>query len=293
MVGRNALVLLAAVLPLASALAPPLRRALKAAKPLVVELLVEDAGSAWELDVEDLSARLRTAGAAALIAPRPLLGAFAAEQAKAKGNFPGPLPLLCEVDGDGWEAALVSAQDAGALGLAVRCGDESGASELRRLLDGVSEAGLEALVVAGAPELLGVAAAGGAAAIACDYETAAASASSEAEDVIVLGAWDGDDDELARLRAAGFGGLLLLDGVGGEIADGAPYCEGRVRAHRSKASKEWGGSMFASTSSDAATPEQKNPRLWAQSQRQAREIMHESARSRGLAPPKIKRNTVL
>ena len=86
MVGRNALVLLAAVLPLASALAPPLRRALKAAKPLVVELLVEDAGSAWELDVEDLSARLRTAGAAALIAPRPLLGAFAAEQAKVRAR---------------------------------------------------------------------------------------------------------------------------------------------------------------------------------------------------------------
>ena len=51
--------------------------------------------------------------------------------------------------------------------------------------------------------------------------------------------------------------------------------------------------MFASTSGDVATPAERNPRMWAQSQRQAREMMHESAKSRGLAPPKIKRNTVL
>ena len=51
--------------------------------------------------------------------------------------------------------------------------------------------------------------------------------------------------------------------------------------------------MFASTSSDVAPPAVRNPRMWQQSQRQAREIMHESAKSRGLAPPKIKRNTVL
>ena len=33
--------------------------------------------------------------------------------------------------------------------------------------------------------------------------------------------------------------------------------------------------------------------LWAQSQRQARDMMHESARSRDLPAPKLKRNTVL
>ena len=51
--------------------------------------------------------------------------------------------------------------------------------------------------------------------------------------------------------------------------------------------------MFAATNADAAPPSVRNPRAWAQSQRQAREIMHESASSRGLPPPKIKRNTVL
>ena len=50
--------------------------------------------------------------------------------------------------------------------------------------------------------------------------------------------------------------------------------------------------MFGATSQDS-TPAQRNPRLWAQSQRQAREMMDHSARSRELPPPKLKRNTVL
>ena len=292
-----------ALAPLAGALAPPLRRALKVAKPLVIELQVEQPEDAWHLDIEELSSRLRTAGAAALIAPRELLATFASEQAAARGNFPGPLPLLCEVGADGWQAALAAAQDANVAGISVRCGDASSAEALTELLEATTAAGLECLVMAGARELVDVAQAGGASAVACDYADASpsdgssgggdAAAASSAAPPVVLGAWDGDDDELARLRAAGFGGLLLLDGVGGQLAEGSAYCESRVRAHRSKASKEWGGSMFASTNSDVAPPSVRNPRMWAQSQRQAREIMHESAKSRGLPPPKIKRNTVL
>jgi hypothetical protein len=53
--------------------------------------------------------------------------------------------------------------------------------------------------------------------------------------------------------------------------------------------QEWGGSMFASTNADVAPPGVRNPRMWAQSQRQAREIMHESAKSRDLPPPKLVR----
>ena len=70
------------------------------------------------------------------------------------------------------------------------------------------------------------------------------------------------------------------------------WCESRVKLFRSKASRQWGGSMFGATSQDS-TPAQRNPRLWAQSQRQAREMMDHSARSRELPPPKLKRNTVL
>jgi len=46
--------------------------------------------------------------------------------------------------------------------------------------------------------------------------------------------------------------------------------------------------MFG-TVGENASPEQRNPRMWAQSKRQAREVMHESARSRGLPPPKLKK----
>jgi len=41
--------------------------------------------------------------------------------------------------------------------------------------------------------------------------------------------------------------------------------------------------------SDDLPPERKNPVAWAQSKRQAREIMHESAASRGLPPPKLRK----
>ena len=102
----------------------------------------------------------------------------------------------------------------------------------------------------------------------------------------------GDDDELYALREAGFEALLLVDGCVGDIGANAGWCESRVKLFRSKASRQWGGSMFGATSDDS-TPAQRNPRLWAQSQRQAREMMVESARSRDLPAPKLKRNTVL
>ena len=302
---RHVLALLASLAPLAGSLAPPLARALKAPRPIVVELLVDaplDPDTA-RLDVESLSAQLRTCGANALIIRSDLIGEVANEQESARGSFPEPLPLLSHAgtlgnDAD-WKAALAAVTDANAAGLALRCADVGGADELREALEATCAAGLESLVLAGSPELLGIATAAGATAVACVYAEASkesaeeAGAKSDGAAPAMLGAWDGEDDELARLRDAGFSAMLLLDGCGGDVAAGAGYCESRVRAFRSKASNQWGGSMFASTNSDVAPPSARNPRMWAQSQRQAREIMHESAASRGLPPPKIKRNTVL
>jgi hypothetical protein len=57
---------------------------------------------------------------------------------------------------------------------------------------------------------------------------------------------------------------------------------------QSKASRVYGGSMFGTVGENAG-PEARNPRLWAQSKRQAREIQHDSASSRGLPPPSIKK----
>ena len=46
--------------------------------------------------------------------------------------------------------------------------------------------------------------------------------------------------------------------------------------------------MFG-TVGDGAPPEVRNRRMWDQSKRQAREIMHDSATSRGLPPPTLKK----
>lgn len=287
----------------AAALKPPLLRALSASKPLIVELQVEepDTSAVGFLDAAELSSRLRTAGAAAVIAPPMLVEAIISEQETARGGFPGPLPVLWDAsdssDESSWEvAAVAAAQGSGAAGVAVRCADAESASSLAVLVDAAGAAQLECLVLAGVPEVLDAAQAAGATAVACDYAMEESGAPLSADDsaaTVILGAWGGEDEELAQLRDAGWSAMLLLDGVGGEVAAGADYCEGRVRAFRSKASKAWGGSMFASTSGDASTPSGRNPRLWAQSQRQARELMHESAKSRGLSAPKLKKNPVL
>ena len=272
-----------------------LRGLLTKGKPIVVDLRVDAPADAWELDIQEISARLRTAGITALVAPSELIGAFVQEQSSARGNFPGPVPVLCDVPLDG-NTDLAALKEAGAAGIAVKCA--GGDSALAALLEDASAAKLESVVVAGSEKAAALADAGGATAIACEYEGATAAAAdahaSSSTSAVRLGAWDGDDDALVAKREEGFSAFLLLDGCGGDVAPpNAAWCEGRVRKFRSKASSEWGGSMFASTNTDVQPPSVRNPRMWAQSQRQAREIMHESARSRDLPPPKIPRNTVL
>ena len=81
--------------------------------------------------------------------------------------------------------------------------------------------------------------------------------------------------------------LLLRDGCDGSVGDGRYRCEALIKASKSKRSKLLSGSMFGVSENDG--PEKRNPRMWAQSKRQAKEIMHESAASRGLPPPKLKK----
>ena len=109
------------------------------------------------------------------------------------------------------------------------------------------------------------------------------------EGTVSLGCWDGSEEELKRLRDAGFRALLLEDACGGDVACGIGRCGALVRLARSNRSSKWSGSMFGATSDDVPPPSVRNPRMWAQSKRQAREIMHESAASRGLPPPKLKK----
>ena len=259
-------------------------------KPLVVEVTVDAPTEAWALDVEELSARLRTSGCAAFVAPAQLLSAFVAEQAKARGSFPGPVPVLCEVNLDIGSSKLEELRGEGAAGFAVRCAGGEDNAALTGLLEAAAAAKVECVVLAESVDAAQAADAGGAAAIVCAFS----GADPKEGDAPRLRAWTGDDDELLAARGDGFQGFLLVDGCGGDVAPAnAGWCESRIRTFRSKASRDYSGSMFASTNSDVAPPSARNPRMWAQSQRQAREMMHESARSRDLPPPKIARNTVL
>ena len=274
-----------------------LRRTLSRSRSLIVEVTQPDPATAWALDVTEASARLRDAGATALLVPPALLASVIEEQASAKGSFPEPLPVFCALDG-GDELGAAS----GAAGVAVRHASEGGASYapgFSELADAAQEAGLPLIVIAEDEAAHAAAAAAGAVAVACDYPVGSWTSVSEIggdEGVgpapVALGAWGGDGDEMYALREAGFEGQLLIDGCLGDIGANAPWCESRVKLFKSKASRQWGGSMFGATSDDS-TPATRNPRLWAQSQRQAREMMHESAKSRDLPAPKLKRNTVL
>ena len=91
-----------------------------------------------------------------------------------------------------------------------------------------------------------------------------------------------------RCAEQGAGALLLRDACDGSVYYGTDRCAALIRLSQSKQSLVYGGSMFG-TVGDNAPPEQRNPRMWAQSKRQSREIMHESAKSRGLPPPKLKK----
>lgn len=271
----------------------------KEKKPIVVDLRVDRPADAWPLDVREASEKLRKSGACALIAPHELVGAICEEQEAARGNFPGPLPVLCEIGlerddscSSDRAAELTTLKTAGAVGVAVRCDNGASAGDaLTTLLEESASAQLECLVIAGAEDVVAIAEAGGAAAVACAFDGATFEATGDA---VRLGAWDGDDDALVAARETGCTKFILMDGCGGELAPpNVAWCEGRVRSFRTQKSSQWGGSMFASTNGDVAPPGVRNPRMWAQSQRQAREIMYESAKSRDLPPPKLSRNTVL
>jgi len=257
-----------------AALAPPLSRALKQKQALIVDVV--DEGPVEALDLEDFSEMARDAGAAALLLPPSLLPAVAAEQRGAAGNFPGPVPLIARADANADLAALKSA---GACAVALP--EEALAADVAAA---AAAEGLEVLAWARGGDAYAAAAAAGVAAVVCDADAAAAAAD---DGVAVLGDWEGDADELDALREAGFGPLLLRDGCDGSVGDGRYRCEALIKASKSKRSKLLSGSMFGVSENDG--PEKRNPRMWAQSKRQAKEIMHESAASRGLPPPKLKK----
>ena len=214
-----------------------LRKTLGRGRKLVVEVALPDAADAWDLDVEEASAGVREAGAAALIVPEPLLRLVVAEQARAKGDFPGPLPVLCAMDAgahtDELPALLAELSQAGAAGVAVSCGSTEEV-DVRAVASASAAHDCELLVVAIDETIAAHAAQAGASIVACSsppsaWLAATAAGGGEAgsegnaegergrEPPVALGLWFGDDDELLSMREDGVDSALLLDGYGGNL----------------------------------------------------------------------------
>lgn len=284
-----------------------LRNVLSNGQPIIVDIQVDDPSTVWDLDVEELSERLRSqARVSAVTAPKALIDMFLKEQARAKGDYPGPVPIFCDVGADdttGSTDAVKELASQGAAGVMVRCADDDSLDAMRGVITAATAAGLESIVVAGSEVLRAAANEAGATAVACAFPDAAVDKDQEGTSsdgvAIQLGAWDGDTEKLKVLRERGFCAMLLLDGCAGEIKGqyASAWCEQCASVLRSKQNSEFAG-MAGSLGpthfgEPAPPPEKRNPRLWAQSQRQAREMMHESARSRGLPDPKLKRNSFI
>ena len=272
-----------------SAVLPSLRDALtSSSRPLLVELL--DAGPVDAMDAEELSTSCRKAGAAALLLPASMLGPVAAEQALAEGCFPGPLPLVCDLrSADLEELDLADLRSSGAS--AVAFGGSVFVGEAEAAVARARQADLDVLALVGSEADGALAEAAGACAVV--YDAGAAPPLEQADETAAAAAvrvdtWAGDEEGLYELREQGAGALLLRDACEGSVYYGTERCAALIRLSQSKQSLVYGGSMFG-TVGENASPEQRNPRMWAQSKRQAREVMHESARSRGLPPPKLKK----
>jgi hypothetical protein len=201
--------------------ATSLRKALSRGRQLIVELTPDDPAAAPVFELDELSARLRDAGAAAVVVPPTLVAPILAEQATAAGDYPGPLPVLCALEGldcDGGGVATL--RERGAAGVAVRVGADD-ADDLATLAAHTADAGLALLVLAA--DASGVSAAAAVAATvvvrafadegAADAEGSGVDAGASGTSLPVpLGAWDGSDEALARLRSDGVSAAMLLDG---------------------------------------------------------------------------------
>lgn len=261
-----------------------LHSALGGCRPVIVQIKDDTPADVASWAAEDVSECCRNAGAAVLVVQQELLRLVVNEQERAQGDYPGPVPVVCDLlDVDGSEpaaATLAQVRAAGAAGVLLEA--RSGAE----IVAAATSEQLESLILARSIEEVEIATAAGACAVICAFDGATATLAGAAHTV---GEWEGEDEELQDLRAKGFKALFLRDGCYGDVRGNGAYCASRVRLALSKKSLQWGGSMFGATSNDVVPPAQRNPRMWAQSQRQAKEIMHESAKSRGLPTPDSKK----
>ena len=226
-------------------------------RPIVVHLWDPNPSELTDFAIDDVSEACRKAGAAAILCQAALTSSISKEQEAQRGNFPGPLPIIVDCalkDLDAETCAGAKTLGAAAVGIRYYKGDydSDGALEeaLQSSIAAAEEAGLGAILLGefGADGDEGV---DGASGLASRFGAAAGLTKSAEEDGVALGCWDGSEQELQRLRGAGFAGLVLKNACQGDIAWGsrtkqpslaAQALTKLIKAALSKGDKSiWGG----------------------------------------------------
>jgi len=215
-----------------------LPQALSVQRPIIVHVWDAKPDKLETFAIDEVSKACRNAGAAAVLCSPKLLKAFVEEQELAMGGFPEPLPIIAQValkdmietETAGTElVAGAKKLGAAAIGIGYYASDWPEAEALEEALKGATaaaeEAGLDSLLLAqfGAG---GVEGSDSAAEVAARVGATAALAKEGAAEgaeggAALLGSWDGTDEELQRLRAAGFAGLILKNACRGDVGRGA------------------------------------------------------------------------
>ena len=210
-----------------------LTRALAKPRPLLVHVWDPNPDELSDFAIGDVSEAVRKSGATAVLVQPELVVPVAKEQEIHRGSFPGPVPVAVDaalrdlVDSASADDEIKAWKDQGAstIGLRYYEGDWSEEGSLEDALQGVitaaQKSGLDTILLAefGAN---GAEGADGSSELASRVGAAAGlTKAAEAGGAPAIGCWDGSDEELQRLRDAGFGGLILKNACRGDVAFGA------------------------------------------------------------------------
>jgi len=197
-----------------------------------VEYIRADGSDQSELELDVNSMQLRKLKTAAIwTSDLDALAGFAKEQRKAKGNFPGPCPVIWSGDSAEAEAAAAS----GASAVVLRASDLTHADTIGKL-------GLEVIwSVASEQEVESVVAAGLGSAFLVEGPELVAALPKDAVKVAAVPSMLEDNAEITMgrdLAAAGCKALLLREACVGDAED-VPYTGFAIEGLTSKASSEF------------------------------------------------------
>ena len=208
-----------------------LARALSKPRPVIVHVYDARPSELLPYAIEDVSMACRESGATAVLVGPELVECFAKEQESARGNFPGPLPVIVDTAlrdmGTSPEELCAGAKTLGAsaIGLRYYTGDYPDAAALEAALQravAAAEASSLTTILLGEFGADGAEGVAGAAAMASSVGAAAAlTKGNEQGGAPAFGCWRGSEDELQRLRTSGVDGLIIKNACRGDVGRGA------------------------------------------------------------------------